>query len=249
MPPHVPMLDSGLDFPPLSHALEQPNGLLAIGGDLSPQRLLAAYRRGIFPWFNDGEPILWWSPDPRCVFRSAQVHLSRRFLRSLRTCTWSISADRDFTAVLAACAQTPRAGQRGTWITPQMQAAYSELHRLGFAHSIEVRAQNELVGGLYGVRIGRMFFAESMFSARSDASKVALAALAARLCDWGWPLIDAQIWNSHLASLGAEVMARDTFVAQVERLCALPGPEAGFAQAFASMEAQSLTNRTLRASL
>lgn len=247
MSPPDPMLDAEYGFPPLSHALGQPNGLLAFGGDLAPQRLLAAYRRGIFPWFNQGEPILWWSPDPRCVFRSAHVHLSRRFRRSLRACTWSISADRDFTAVLDACARTPRAGQSGTWLTPEMQAAYSELHRRGLAHSIEVRAQDALVGGLYGVRIGRMFFAESMFSVCSGGSKVALAALAARMREWGWPLIDAQVWNSHLASLGAEPMARDSFAAEVARLCALPGPECAFSEAFGELPAQSLSDRVLRA--
>lgn len=232
-------------FPPACTALNDPDGLLAVGGDLSATRLLSAYRNGIFPWFGEGQPILWWSPEPRCVFHTGQVRLSSRFRRSLRRCAWRIEADRDFDAVLASCADTPRRGQDGTWITPAMKAAYSELHALGWAHSIEVRDGDTLVGGLYGLVIGQMFFAESMFSARSGASKLALAALARRLAQWHWPLIDAQLSNPHLLSLGAEVMPRDTFLAEVMRLTAMPTIKPDFAAAFASMPASNFATQHL----
>ena len=174
--------DPDSPFPPLRSALREPDGLLAVGGDLSPARLLNAYRHGIFPWFSPGEPILWWSPDPRVVFDTAAFRLSRRFRRELRRSEWTLSADTDFAAVMRACADIPRAGQDGgTWIGEEMLAAYGELHRLGHAHSIEVRDGGQLVGGLYGVAIGRMFFGESMFSAASGGSKLALAALARTL--------------------------------------------------------------------
>ncbi len=232
--------DPASPFPPAGTALREPDGLLAMGGDLSPQRLLNAYAHGVFPWFSDGQPILWWSPDPRTVFRTDGVHLSARLRRELRRSEWRIVADRDFGAVIAACASAPRPGQDGTWITRDMQAAYCGLHRLGHAHSIEVRDGGRLVGGLYGVAIGRMFFGESMFSAESGGSKVALAALALRLREWGWPLIDAQVGNPHLDTLGAEAWPRPSFLAAVAEACAQPGRPGSWAGTFGTLPAPAL---------
>ena len=219
----LPLLDADpqAPFPPIDAALREPNGLLAMGGDLSPARLLNAYRHGIFPWFSQREPILWWSPDPRMVFHTDGVRLSSRFRRGLRGSQWEVRADTAFNEVIAACARIPRRGARGTWITARMRAAYIELHRLGHAHSVEVFDGQRLVGGIYGVAIGRMFFGESMFSAESGGSKVALAALAHRLQGWGWPLIDAQVENPHLVSLGAEAWPRADFLRHVAVLTAL----------------------------
>ena len=232
--------DPASPFPPAGTALREPDGLLAMGGDLSPQRLLNAYAHGVFPWFSDGQPILWWSPDPRTVFRTDGVHLSARMRRELRRSEWRIVADRDFGAVIAACASAPRPGQDDTWITRDMQAAYCGLHRLGHAHSIEVRDGGRLVGGLYGVAIGRMFFGESMFSAESGGSKVALAALALRLREWGWPLIDAQVGNPHLDTLGAEAWPRPSFLAAVAEACAQPGRPGSWAGTFGTLPAPAL---------
>ncbi len=209
--PHAP-------FPPVERALRQPDGLLAVGGDLSPPRLLNAYRHGIFPWYSQGQPILWWSPDPRTVFDTGAVHLSSKFRRSLRRSPWIVRADTAFDAVVEACALTPRPGQRGTWILPEMRQAYARLHALGHAHSFEVFDGDRLVGGIYGVAVGRMFFGESMFSGLSGGSKVALAALAHHLHDWGWPLIDAQVENDHLLSLGAHLWPRERFLEAVSGL-------------------------------
>lgn len=210
-------------FPPVSQALRQPDGLLAVGGDLTPTRLLNAYRHGIFPWYSRGQPILWWSPDPRTVFDTGAVRLSSKFRRSLRRSEWIVRADSAFDAVIEACAITPRPGQRGTWILPEMCHAYGRLHALGHAHSFEVFDGERLVGGIYGVAVGRMFFGESMFSAQSGGSKVALAALAHHLLDWGWPLIDAQVENDHLLSLGARRCPREGFLEAVEALVEQPG--------------------------
>jgi leucyl/phenylalanyl-tRNA---protein transferase len=232
--------DPGAPFPPARSALAEPDGLLAFGGDLSPTRLLNAYRAGIFPWYSAGQPILWWSPDPRLVFRTDGVHLSRRFRRALRASTWVVRADTAFKAVLDACATLPRPGQDGTWITAEMARAYVVLHRLGHAHSVEVHDGERLVGGIYGVAIGRMFFGESMFSAESGGSKVALAALAARLRAWGWPLVDAQVENPHLRTLGAERMAREEFIAAVAALVDLPAPAGTWREAFGELPAASL---------
>lgn len=225
----IPLLspDPAAPFPPAASALRQPDGLLAMGGDLHPRRLLNAYRHGIFPWYSAGEPILWWSPDPRLVFRTDGVRLSSRFRRALRRSDWDIRADTAFDEVIAACAELPRRGQHGTWITPAMRAAYAELHRLGHAHSVEVYDGERLVGGIYGVAIGRMFFGESMFSAESGGSKAALAGLAHILHGWDWPLIDAQVENPHLLTLGAEHMPRARFLAEIGLLCdspVTPGP-------------------------
>lgn len=213
--PHSP-------FPPAHTALHHPEGLLAIGGDLEPQRLLRAYAAGAFPWFNPGEPILWWSPDPRTVFDTASFQLSRGNRRALRGCRWRLCADSAFEAVITRCAQIPRPGQGGTWISPAMIAAYSRLHALGHAHSIEVHDQQGLVGGLYGVAIGHMFFAESMFSAQPGASKLALAAACRWLAGWQFPLLDAQVHNAHLALLGARQMPRADFLPAVQHLCQMP---------------------------
>lgn len=227
-------------FPPVETALRDPDGLLAVGGDLSPARLLNAYRHGIFPWYSEGQPILWWSPDPRMLFRSDAVRLSSRLHRLLRHSDWQLRADTAFDAVIAACAQTPRKNQDGTWITAAMRAAYIQLHRLGHAHSIEVFDDTQLVGGLYGVAIGRMFFGESMFSAASGGSKVALAALAHRLHEWGWPLIDAQVENAHLRSLGAELWPRKDFVRQIARLVEVPEQVGNWTARFGTFPASLL---------
>lgn len=207
----------------MQRALRNPDGLLAAGGDLSPARLLNAYRHGIFPWFGEGQPILWWSPDPRMVFETASFELPSRFRRQLRKSSWTLRADTAFARVITACASIPRKDQGGTWITADMAAAYIELHRLGHAHSIEVFAGQTLVGGIYGVAVGRMFFGESMFSAQSGGSKLALAGLCRLLGQWGWPLIDAQLENPHLVSLGAQRLPREQFMARVEVLVAMAG--------------------------
>ena len=215
-------------FPPVEDAMRDPDGLLAIGGDLSLPRLLAAYRHGIFPWFSAGQPILWWSPDPRMVFRTdGGVRLSSRFRRALRQSTWVVRADTRFADVVEACATIPRPGQRGTWIVPAMRRAYGELNAQGHAHSVEVFDGSRLVGGLCGVSVGAMFFAESMYSGELGGSKVALAALAHRLRAWEWPLIDAQVENDHLLRMGAQSMPREAFLRVVEAQVALaqaPGP-------------------------
>lgn len=222
----IPILRAGVHeaFPDASTALAEPNGLLAAGGDLSPARLLDAYRHGIFPWYSEGEPILWWSPDPRMVFATDAIRVSARLRRWLRGSDWGIRADTAFPRVMRACA-APRAGQRGTWITRAVLAAYQELHALGHAHSVEVYdATEHLVGGIYGVAIGRMFFGESMFSAATNGSKVALLALCRTLREWGFPLLDAQVSSPHLQTLGAFEMPRAQFVDRIGQLCALAHP-------------------------
>ncbi|HAI59799.1 MAG TPA: leucyl/phenylalanyl-tRNA--protein transferase [Xanthomonadaceae bacterium] len=205
--------DPSSPFPPAELALDEPDGLVCIGGDLSPTRLVNAYAAGLFPWFSEGQPILWWSPSERLVFRSDAVRLSTRFRRALRSSTWEVRFDTAFDAVIEACAVARRPGQDGTWITPAMQRAYAELHRLGHAHSVEVWDGERLVGGLYGVSVGEAFHAESMFSAMSGGSKVALAALGRHLAAMGWPLFDAQIENPHLRFMGGEVWPRARFLA------------------------------------
>ena len=231
--PHAP-------FPDPESALYEPDGLLAAGGDLQPARLLNAYANGIFPWYSDGQPILWWSPDPRTVFRSEGVHLSRRDLRRLRALPWTIGADSAFERVIAACAESPRSGQRGTWITAAMRAAYLELHRLGHAHSIEVWNGTALIGGLYGVAIGQMFFAESMFSAESGGSKGALAALAGILRDWGWPLFDAQVASEHVTRMGAIALPRREFLAHVAEWTAKPLAPGAWTERIGTLTVQSV---------
>lgn len=206
-------------FPPAADALDEPDGLLAAGGDLSPERLLAAYRRGIFPWYSDGQPILWWSPAMRTVFDTANVHVPRRLARWLHGCDWSIRIDTAFADVMRACA-APRARDHGTWITDDMLAAYQRLHTLGHAHSVEAWDGKRLVGGIYGVSIGRMFYGESMFSAATNGSKVALLALCDLLRQTGCPLLDAQVASGHLFTLGAFEKPRTAFCARVAELAA-----------------------------
>ena len=239
---HLPVLDADptSPFPPVDSALRDPDGLLAAGGDLSPARLLNAYRHGIFPWFSRGDPILWWCPDPRMVFRTDGVRLSTRFRRELRHSNWTLRADTGFDAVIEACARIPRRGDHGTWITPAMRSAYRELHRLGHAHSVEVRDGERLVGGIYGVAIGRMFFGESMFSAESGGSKVALAGLALRLRQWDWPLIDAQVENPHLVRLGAQAWPRPEFIRTVRELVDKAGTDGSWTDRFGTLAAGDL---------
>jgi len=219
--PQLNPLRPGL-FPDPEDALVEPNGLLAWGGDLSAERLIAAYAQGVFPWFNEDEPILWWSPDPRCVFRTDAVHISRSLRKQLSKSNWRLTADTSFTRVMRACA-APRSGAVGTWIGDDMIAAYEELHRQGHAHSVEVWDRGSLVGGIYGVAVGRLFCGESMFSARTGGSKVALAGMCQFLHRWGFPFLDAQVTNDHLLSMGAVEIPRRQFVSQAKRLAAMPG--------------------------
>ena len=212
--------DPQAPFPPPEAALAEPDGLLAFGGDLSPQRLLNAYRNGIFPWYLDGEPILWWCPSERALFRTDGIQLPTRLRRRLGMSPWVVRADTAFDEVIAACASAPRAGQPGTWITPAMQRGYCQLHRLGHAHSIEVFDGARLVGGLYGVAVGRMFCGESMFSRADNASKIALAWLVAAIRHGGFALLDCQFMTDHLASLGALEIPQQEYV---ERLAAARG--------------------------
>lgn len=205
-----------LTFPPLNTALQEPNGLLAAGGDLRPERLIQAYRHGCFPWYQDGQPILWWSPDPRTVLFPDELHVSRSLAKLMRQQRYQVSFDQDFPAVVAACA-APRAYAEGTWITETMQAAYCELHRQGIAHSVEVRENGVLVGGLYGLAIGRLFFGESMFSRADNASKVGFVTLVKRLEQTGFALIDCQMPTDHLHSLGARAISRAAFAEALAR--------------------------------
>lgn len=207
-------------FPPLEQALDEPEGLLAAGGDLSPARLLAAYRRGIFPWYSAGQPVLWWAPDPREVLAPEEFKCSRSLAKTLRNRGFDVAFDRAFAEVVSACAAR-RENSTGTWITPEMHAAYTELHARGHAHSVEVRLDGALVGGLYGVLLGRVFFGESMFSRERDASKVALAWLSQRAPVAGLQLIDCQLPTPHLRSLGSKPMPRGEFGALVARLTAM----------------------------
>ncbi len=216
---HWIMHDDPADaFPPLDNAFLEPDGLLAAGGDLSEARLLSAYRRGIFPWYDDGQPILWWSPDPRCILRPAEFHLGRRFRRSLKQCGFTLSFNQQFSQVVAACSR-PRAGQSGTWITADMKSAYSRLHRSGWAHSIEVWRNRKLVGGMYGLSIGKVFFGESMFSHETDASKAAMFALCAELQLRQFELLDCQVESPHLRSLGATLIRRADFALLLQDHC------------------------------
>ena len=217
----IPWLESVDAFPPLEQALIEPNGLLCAGGDLSAQRLLLAYRQGIFPWYSVGEPILWWSPDPRMVLVPSEFKISRSLQRTLRAGTYQIQLDSNFPAVMRFCAQTPRNGQVGTWITAEIQEAYGKLHKLGFAHSVETWMNGKLVGGLYGLAIGKMFYGESMFSHATDTSKLALAHLTRFLIEQGFGLIDCQMNTPHLASLGAREIPRSEFITQLLALTAV----------------------------
>jgi leucyl/phenylalanyl-tRNA--protein transferase len=209
----IPWLERDTPFPPLEQALRDPPGLLAAGGDLSPERLLAAYRRGIFPWFSSGDPILWWSPDPRMVLFPREFKLSRSLRKRLRAGDYEIRLDSAFAEVVKACANTPRAGQDGTWITAPMRVAYRRLFELGLAHSVETWVGGKLVGGLYGIALGQVFFGESMFAHATDASKIALAHLARFLVARDFRVIDCQMNTAHLASLGGREIPRAEFAA------------------------------------
>jgi leucyl/phenylalanyl-tRNA--protein transferase len=217
----IPWLDTHQPFPPATRALREPNGLLAAGGDLSAARLLDAYRHGIFPWYGDGQPVLWWSPDPRMVLVPREMAVSRSLRKRLRNGGYALRVDTCFRAVMEACAE-PRDGQSGTWITGEMLEAYCSLHELGYAHSVETWLEGALVGGLYGVALGRMFYGESMFTRRSDASKFALAHLARQLERWSFGLIDCQMSTTHLASLGAREIPRKDFLRAVAELVNYP---------------------------
>jgi leucyl/phenylalanyl-tRNA--protein transferase len=211
-------------FPDPRRALREPDGLLAVGGDLSPPRLLAAYRRGIFPWYEAGQPILWWSPDPRAVLRPAELRISRSLRKTLRAGTFTVTFDQAFADVMRGCA-APRPKQRGTWLTREMQGAYARLHALGYAHSLEVWHDGALAGGLYGVGLGRAFFGESMYSDVRDASKVALVHLVNEARRRGIELIDCQVYSAHLASLGCRTIARAEFLDRLGELCVDAAPE------------------------
>jgi leucyl/phenylalanyl-tRNA--protein transferase len=213
----IPWLDRNTPFPPAETALHDPNGLLAAGADLSPERLLSAYRQGIFPWFSEGEPILWWCPDPRMVLYPQQLKVARSLRKVLRNAAYEIRFDTAFEEVIAACA-APRDGQRGTWITSQMQGAYCALHRLGYAHSAETWIEGELAGGLYGVAVGGIFFGESMFTRVRDASKIAFVCTVRRLQEDGFQLVDCQFHTEHLETLGARPIPRADFLRQVREL-------------------------------
>jgi leucyl/phenylalanyl-tRNA--protein transferase len=219
----IPFLGPADPFPSVEHALDNPEGLLAAGGSLTMKRLVEAYRCGIFPWFNEGDPILWWSPDPRTVLRPSEVHVSHSLKKRLKKPSYFITLDRAFSRVLDGCA-APRPGDSGTWLSPAMRRAYSALHNAGLAHSVEVWMDGELAGGVYGVAIGRMFFGESMFARRTDASKIGIVVLAAQLDRWAFPMIDCQLETAHLMSLGAEHLSRRKFVAEISRLVNEPAP-------------------------
>ena len=220
-------------FPPLEAA--SPEGLLAVGGDLNPVRLLSAYRQGIFPWYSDDQPILWWSPDPRAVLYPSKLHISKSLRKSLRTRGFEVSADRAFALVIAACAESRNASE-GTWITSGMQEAYCALHRMGYAHSVETWHNGELVGGLYGLAIGKAFFGESMFSRVADASKTALVGLATSLAADGYRFIDCQVVSEPLTSLGAQAIPRDRFAAALHEAVGFPDKAARWHWAMPAQE-------------
>ncbi|XLM21913.1 leucyl/phenylalanyl-tRNA--protein transferase [Chromobacterium piscinae] len=220
----IPWLGPEPVFPPVTQALGHPNGLLAAGGDLSSRRILCAYSEGIFPWFSEGEPILWWSPAPRMVLYPEELKVSRSLAKTLRNLDYEIRVDSAFPEVMRACAE-PSAGQDGTWIVPEMVAAYCRLHQLGYAHSFETWIGGELVGGLYGVAIGRMFYGESMFSRRRDASKLAFVHMVRHLQAQGVTMIDCQMHTAHLASLGARLVPRDVFLATLKERVGHPQPD------------------------
>lgn len=208
---------NGDDFPDIDLALTEPNGLLAAGGDLSPKRLIQAYSEGIFPWYEEGQPILWWSPNPRMVLSPEKLHISKSLQKTLNKSPYRVSLDTAFSEVMECCA-IPRENSGGTWITEDMQTAYRELHAAGVAHSVEVWSQETLLGGLYGVALGQMFFGESMFSFASNTSKIALVTLVKQLQQWNYKLIDCQVSSEHLQSLGATEISRKEFKQQLADL-------------------------------
>ena len=217
----IPWLESNDPFPPLERALSEPDGLLAVGADLSPARLLTAYRNGIFPWYSAGQPVLWWSPDPRMVLFPAEFRMPRSLIKRLRRRDYEIRVDSAFEAVIRSCA-APREDGAGTWITAEMITAYCELHRLGHAHSVETWINGELAGGLYGIALGRMFYGESMFARAADASKIALAQLVRRLERRQFGMIDCQMNTAHLARFGAREIPRREFSRHLAELVNYP---------------------------
>lgn len=224
----IPFLDHyGTAFPDVAEAVAERDGLVAVGGDLSPERLLAAYRQGIFPWFSDGQPVCWWALSPRTVLYPEKIHIGRSLQKTLRNKPYAVTANQCFSAVIQACAHVPRAGQDGTWITGSMQQAYIALHEMGYAHSFECWYPDEagrlnLAGGLYGVQIGKVFFGESMFAVRPDASKIAFARAVPYLAQCGIELIDCQQNTHHLARFGSEQMAFEDFQTALKRLTEMP---------------------------
>ncbi len=224
----IPWLRHGDPFPPLEQALADPNGLLAAGGDLKPERLINAYRRGIFPWSSIGQPILWWSPDPRMVLYIDEFHVSRSLRRRVRRAEYEVRVDTDFAAVIAQCSLVSRSGQGGSWITREMVHAYAVLHERRYAHSVESYRDGKLVGGLYGIALGRVFFGESMFARATDASKVALFHLVALSRERGVRVIDCQQETRHLASFGARPIARNVFATHLRELIHSNEPPAGW---------------------
>lgn len=212
----ITWLDDTLNFP--RHHQASPDGLLAAGGDLSPERILSAYRLGIFPWFSDGQPPLWWSPDPRMVLFPTQFSAHRSLRKAVLNTRFTVRFNSDFRQVISQCANTPRRGQPGTWLTAEMQSAYCQLHNQGHAHSVETWDGDTLVGGLYGIAIGKVFYGESMFSHRTNASKIAFCHLVQQLNEQGYFLLDCQVYSDHLASLGAVEIPRDDFLALLQQL-------------------------------
>ncbi|MGB8337577.1 MAG: leucyl/phenylalanyl-tRNA--protein transferase [Burkholderiales bacterium] len=237
----VPWLKQNSPFPPVESARQAPNGLLAAGADLSRKRLLDAYSRGIFPWYSEGEPIMWWSPDPRMVLVPQEFKISRSLAKSLRNKNYQVRFDTAFRDVMLACSE-PRDGQGGTWISPQMTDAYCALHELGYAHSVETWTDNGLVGGLYGVAIGKMFYGESMFARQTDASKIALAHLTQHLAEQDFGLIDCQMSTPHLASLGAREINRSEFINIINKLCHISAKPAKWSGAVVQVEIASGVN-------
>ena len=216
-------LTNGLAFPPPEHAT--PDGLLAIGGDLSIDRLLLAYQQGIFPWYSEDDPILWWCPDPRMILVPSEFHISRSLRRTLNRNMFTVTADRAFHDVITACAQPQAPPRDSTWITPEMRRAYIALHEAGYAHSIEAWYEGELAGGIYGVSLGACFFGESMFSRKTDASKIAMKHLVDLALDRQWPFIDCQVPNDHLRSLGAREIPRAEFLRTLSHAVQQPAPQ------------------------
>jgi len=218
---NITLLQHDTPFPPLEQALQEPNGLLAASRDLTPERLLSAYRQGIFPWYSAGDPVLWWSPDPRMVLFSDEFKMSHSLRKTLKRGHYEVRTDTAFEQVMRACAM-PRTGQNGTWIQEEIIKAYVHLHKAGLAHSVETWVDDEMVGGLYGVSLGRMFYGESMFSRKTDASKIALAHLVAQLKQWNFGMIDCQMNTAHLASMGAREIPRKEFISRLKELIHYP---------------------------
>ena len=227
----IPWVDTtrrGWDFPPATDALPDPNGLVCAGADLQPGTVLRAYRAGLFPWFSEGQPILWWSPNPRAVFVPGQVKVNRRLARTLRNSQLQCRFDEDFDAIISACAETPRPEQDGTWITAEMNEAYRRLHQLGHAHCLGVYRDDSLVGGIYGIAIGRGFFGESMFSWERDASKIALVTLCRWLEAHQFGFLDAQVESQHILKMGAQLIDRKEFLALIAVYCEREGLQGGW---------------------